>query len=289
MSVSHSRAPGKKEKEINRELNLENSQRGVWLVKVPKYISDRWEKAPPNTEVGKLRIKKKVSGAKPEVNLTLADSICAQVGGLSDLEKNALVRESATSKQIPKEHKFKVSSIASQTLGVFSHVTGDKEAGIEERLSVEGKVVQRAECNPNQSQLYQAIKGEAIKSAGQPIRTMVRLDKHVKAFKPIANHASNIAHERTKKLEGKKMRDDKDKVQEILFALFEKHQYYNIKDLAKETNQPMSYLREILNEVCVYSVKPPHRNMWELKPEYRHYKEEEAGGGSKDAQDSDSD
>ena len=38
MSVSHSRAPGKKEKEINRELNLENSQRGVWLVKVPKYI-----------------------------------------------------------------------------------------------------------------------------------------------------------------------------------------------------------------------------------------------------------
>jgi len=286
--------------------------------------SDRWEKAPPNTEVGKLRIKKKVAGAKPEVNLTLADSICAQVGGLSDLEKNALVRESATSKQIPKEHKFKVSSIASQTLGVFSHVTGDKEAGIEERLSVEGKVVQRAECNPNQSQLYQAIKGEAIKSAGQPIRTMVRLDKHVKAFKPIANHASNIAHERTKKLEGKKMRDDKDKVQEILFALFEKHQYYNIKDLAKETNQPMSYLREILNEVqavvavmmvvvvklvmvvvvevvvemevvatlpqvCVYSVKPPHRNMWELKPEYRHYKEEEAGGGSKDAQDSDSD
>lgn len=278
-----------KGKEATRELHLENSQRGVWLVKVPKYISDRWEKAPPNTEVGKLRIKKKVAGAKPEVNLTLADSICAQVGGLSDMEKNALVRESATGKEIPKEHKFKVSSIAAQTLGVFSHLAGDPEAGVIERLSVEGKVVQRAECNPQQSQLYQAIKAEAIKSAGQPMRTMVRLDKHVKAFKPIANHAANIAHERTKKLEGKKMRDDKDKVQEILFALFEKHQYYNIKDLAKETNQPMSYLREILNEVCVYSVKPPHRNMWELKPEYRHYREEEAEGGAKEPMDSDSD
>ena len=50
------------------------------LVVVTHLCSDRWEKAPPNTEVGKLRIKKKVAGAKPEVNLTLADSICAQVG-----------------------------------------------------------------------------------------------------------------------------------------------------------------------------------------------------------------
>ena len=29
--------------------------------------------------------------------------------------------------------------------------------------------------------------------------------------------------------EGKKMRDDKEKVMEKLFSLFEKHQYYNIK------------------------------------------------------------
>ena len=63
-------------------------------------------------------------------------------------------------------------------------------------------------------------------------------------------------------------------MQEILFALFEKHQFYNIKDLAQETRQPMAYLKQILKEVCNYSVKPPHRNMWELKPEYRHYKPE---------------
>ena len=64
-------------------------------------------------------------------------------------------------------------------------------------------------------------------------------------------------------------------VQEILFALFEKHQFYNIKDLAQETRQPMAYLKQILKEVCNYSVKPPNRNMWELKPEYRHYKPED--------------
>ena len=25
----------------------------------------------------------------------------------------------------------------------------------------------------------------------------------------------------------------------------------------------------------MYNVKAPHKNMWELKPEYRHYKKEE--------------
>ena len=42
-------------KKSDRDLDLENSHRGVWLVKVPKYISDRWEKAASNTEVRKPR------------------------------------------------------------------------------------------------------------------------------------------------------------------------------------------------------------------------------------------
>ena len=79
----------------------------------------------------------------------------------------------------------------------------------------------------------------------------------------------------------------------MLFGLFEKHQYYNIRDLVKETRQPVTYLKEVLKEVCVYNVKAPHKNMWELKPEYRHYKkeekEEEEGGDGKKGSDSDSD
>mgnify|MGYP002652941026 CR=1 FL=1 len=35
------------------------------------------------------------------------------------------------------------------------------------------------------------------------------------------------------------MRDDKDVVQNALFNAFEKHQYYNIKDLERITKQPV--------------------------------------------------
>lgn len=65
---------------------------------------------------------------------------------------------------------------------------------------------------------------------------------------------------------------------DMLFHAFEKHQYYNIKDLVTLTNQPISYLKEILKEICEYSVKNPHKNTWHLKPEYRHYSEEKKDG-----------
>lgn len=41
-----------------KDLDLANADRGVWLVKVPKYIANRWEKAPGSIEVAKLRITK---------------------------------------------------------------------------------------------------------------------------------------------------------------------------------------------------------------------------------------
>jgi hypothetical protein len=50
---------------------------------------------------------------------------------------------------------------------------------------------------------------------------------------------SQIEYEEKKKAEGKKARDDKDSVLEMLFAAFEKHQYYNIRDLVKITRQPI--------------------------------------------------
>ncbi len=190
-----------------------------------------------------------------------------------------------------------VQSVAAQTLAVFSHTSGanakeasSKDAKSEggdgtpatsllapgpDKLSLEGRVVQRAECRPISDGAYMSLKREAILRAIEPTRQTQQLDKAVVNFKPVANHAFNKAFEAKKKAEGKKSRDDREKVTETLFALFEKHQYYNIKDLVRETRQPVTYLKEILKEVCNYNLKNPHKNMWELKPEYRHYKAEE--------------
>lgn len=48
-----------------------------------------------------------------------------------------------------------------------------------------------------------------------------------------------LEYERRKKEEGKRARADKQQVLDMLFSAFEKHQYYNIKDLVDITKQPV--------------------------------------------------
>ncbi|EDW38486.1 GL12621 [Drosophila persimilis] len=271
---------------IDKDLDLSNAGRGVWLVKVPKYIAQKWEKAPSNMDVGKLRISK-TPGQKAQVSLSLTPAVLA----LDPDEK------------IPTEHVLDVSQVTKQTLGVFSHMAPEAAANIgkenstapgaapdNEKLYMEGRIVQKLECRPIADTCYMKLKLESIRKASEPQRRVQPIDKIVQNFKPVKDHAHNIEYRERKKAEGKKARDDKNSVMDMLFHAFEKHQYYNIKDLVKITNQPISYLKEILKDVCDYNMKNPHKNMWELKKEYRHYKteekkdEEEHKSGSSDSE-----
>ena len=124
----------------------------------------------------------------------------------------------------------------------------------------------------NTDPMYMKLKREASLRPVKDTRETKEKNKVVNPYRPVAKHTSNIQYEKRKKAEGKRVRDDKDQVEEILFAMFEKHQYYNIKDLQRKTRQPLAYLKTILNKLCKYNVRNPHKNMWELRPEYRHYK-----------------
>ncbi|XP_072321887.1 general transcription factor IIF subunit 2 isoform X4 [Eucyclogobius newberryi] len=224
---------------------------GVWLVKVPKYLSQQWAKASGRGEVGKIRICKKGNMGKPEVTFTLNEELTV-IDGIDTVAA-------------PREHPFTMQTVGGQTLAVFTETPSDK-------VALEGMVVQRAECRPVVSASYMRLKKLQIKESSKPARLSKHLEKAVtNNYKPVANHANNLEYERRKKEEGKRARADKQQVLDMLFSAFEKHQYYNIKDLVDITKQPVIYLKEILRDIGIYNMKGTHKNTWELKPEYRHY------------------
>ena len=45
-----------KSKQPARELDTSNATKGVWLIKVPNYLSDMWKEAEPNSDLGIMRI-----------------------------------------------------------------------------------------------------------------------------------------------------------------------------------------------------------------------------------------
>uniref|UniRef100_G1QNJ2 General transcription factor IIF subunit 2 n=1 Tax=Nomascus leucogenys TaxID=61853 RepID=G1QNJ2_NOMLE len=151
------------------ELDLTGAKQntGVWLVKVPKYLSQQWAKASGRGEVGKLRI----------VSFTLNEDLANihDIGG-----KPASV-------SAPREHPFVLQSVGGQTLTVFTESSSDK-------LSLEGIVVQRAECRPAASENYMRLKRLQIEESSKPVRLSQQLDKVVTTnYKPVANHQYNVS------------------------------------------------------------------------------------------------
>ncbi|KAI0217027.1 General transcription factor IIF subunit 2 [Lamellibrachia satsuma] len=251
-----------------KDLDLSGAARGVWLVKVPKYLAEEWKNAPPNADVGKLSITTaSTPGGKPEVVFSLDEtsSKTTTAGGGVTSSKPA----------VPKYHKFVLTGIVNQNLYVLATEMseGPNQEQIPENVSIEGKVIQRAECRPLGDPIYMKLKRTQIEQSNRPQKEVKQLKNAVLNYKPVSVHTVNKAYEDKKKEEGKKSRLDKERVMDMLFSAFEKHQYYNVKDLVRITKQPITYLKEILKEICLYNMKAPHKNMWELKPEFRHYKE----------------
>lgn len=55
--TQHQSQPNEQKKKLSdKDLDLSNTTRGVWLVKVPNYIADRWKECNSQEEVGKLKI-----------------------------------------------------------------------------------------------------------------------------------------------------------------------------------------------------------------------------------------
>ncbi|XP_028991794.1 general transcription factor IIF subunit 2-like [Betta splendens] len=241
------------------EINLTGvkQSKGVWLVKVPKYLSQQWDKSTEKGEVGKITIGKK--HGKTEVCFSLSEELTA-LGAVGDTDGFL---------QVPKDYPFTMHTSGGQTMAVFSQSSTDE-------LSLEGMVVHRAECRPVVSDSYMKLKKQQIKESTKPQRLSQQLERAVTTvFKPVANHDFNLEYEKKKKTEGKMVRAERQVVLDMLFSAFEKHQYYNIKDLVDITKQPVTYLKEIMREIGTYNSKGPHKSTWELKPEYRHYQSAE--------------
>ncbi|KAE8684452.1 Papain family cysteine protease [Hibiscus syriacus] len=79
-----------------------------------------------------------------------------------------------------------------------------------------------------------------------------------------------------KQPEVKRTRRDRGELEDIMFKLFERQSNWTLKQLVQETDQPAQFLKEILNELCVYNKRGANQGTYELKPEYKKSAEDTA-------------
>lgn len=63
----------------------------------------------------------------------------------------------------------------------------------------------------------------------------------------------------------RRIRMDRDQLEAELLSKFEKAPHWHFTQLQKELDQPVAYLKEVLNDMCVQIKRGPNKDLWELK------------------------
>ena len=268
--------------DINEDVyTVDSSQcdNGVWLVKIPNYLSTEWMNAPDNSIVAKI-----VVGDQTEKDKEAAYKLICNPEFIKDKEiptvnKFLIQRINDSIQSVTVEEKAKNLSIGVRDGKTYILQSSDIESGYNpnklpryKKKSLIGRVSVRCNIMPPDNSSYFALKSKQILSSNTPLKKSILCDEQGIEFKPKFTGTINKKKDAPKRDGQRIVRLDKGKLTDVICSHFEKHQYYNIKDLIDLTNQPVGVVKEVLKEVAQLSKAPGRRHVWELKPEYRHYK-----------------
>jgi transcription initiation factor TFIIF subunit beta len=244
-------------------LKLDNAERKVWLVKVPKFLFDKWKEVKEEgIDYGTLKIKNVPSSKNAiDVTLTLDDRF---------------------SKDLPKNYKLQFTNY-SPTTGViptneYIFTDNGKGAG----YSIEGIVHNEATISPIVDEHYKKIMLNRTKAASKPKRQtrVMDVNDEKKAYRIVSDNSkfSTVRLQETHKKVNQEKRErlPREDVVTLLFQAFDKYPYWNFNGLVEHTDQPQSYLKEILGDIGQLIKRGPYNGMWQLKKEYRNQQKEKA-------------
>ncbi|KAG6503874.1 general transcription factor IIF subunit 2-like [Zingiber officinale] len=244
-------------------LETARAERSVWLMKCPPVVSRSWQSS--------------AAGSSTSPNPVVAKVV---------LSLDPLHPDDPSSLQFKMEmaQTDSANTPKSYTLNMFKDfvpmcVFSESNQG---KFSLEGKVEHKFDMEPHSENFgdYGKLCRERTNKAMVKTRQVQVIDNdHGVLMRPMPGMVGLVpSGSKDKKkltpskgLDAKRIRRDKQELVNILFKLFEKQPNWALKQLVQETDQPEQFLKEILNEICVYNKRGPNQGTHELKMEYKNF------------------
>ncbi|KAG5033842.1 hypothetical protein GLYMA_04G027700v4 [Glycine max] len=240
--------------------NLETTkaERSVWLMKCPLVVAKSWQAHPPSQPLAKVVLS--LDPLHPEEDDPSAVQFTMEMAGSEAVN-------------MPKTYSLNMFKDF-VPMCVFSETS---QGG---KVAMEGKVEHKFDMKPH---------GENIEEYGKLCRErtnksmiknrqiqVIDNDRGV-LMRPMpgmiglvsSNSKDKKKTQPVKQSDTKRTRRDRGELEDIMFKLFERQPNWALKQLVQETDQPAQFLKEILNELCVYNKRGANQGTYELKPEYK--------------------
>lgn len=247
--------------EEDRVLETGKSDRAMWLMKVPVAAAKSWQSISDNNAGDNPNLAKLVVSLDP---LRAGDESSKQytMEMIGDTNGN-----NAPNSYLLNQFQDFV------PMCIFSETNQGK-------VSVEGVVDKKYDMKPHHRNLeeYSKMCRERTKKSMIKNRQIQVIDNdrgmHMRPMPGMIGLIASGSKDKkkpapVKQTEVKRTRRDRGELEDIMFKLFERQPNWALKQLVQETDQPAQFLKEILNELCVYNKRGANQGTYELKPEYK--------------------
>ncbi|KAM5565024.1 hypothetical protein ABKV19_019181 [Rosa sericea] len=215
-----------------KSLDTAKADKLVWLMKLPQAVAKSWNSHPS-------------SDPHPVAKVVLS---------LDPLETDETSAVQFKMEVAPTEAGMKPKNYSMNMSKDFIPMCVFSE-GNQGKIAVEGKVEHKFDMKPHGTNFEEYGKMCRERTNKSMIKNRQIQDKK----KPVPVKQSDV----------KRTRRDRGELEDIMFKLFERQPNWALKQLVQETDQPAQFLKEILNELCVYNKRGTNQGTYELKPEYK--------------------
>ncbi|XVE56113.1 hypothetical protein DITRI_Ditri03aG0211400 [Diplodiscus trichospermus] len=239
-------------------LDIGKADRSVWLMKCPVVVAKSWKSQAASSD------------SQPVAKLVLSlDPLKSD--DPSSLQFSMEMAGPETGR-IPKSYSLNMFKDF-VPMSVFSETS-------QGRVSLEGKVEHKFDMKPHEENLeeYGRLCRERTNKSMIKNRQIQVIDNdrgvHMRPMPGMVGLISSNPKDKkkttpVKQSDMKRTRRDRGELEDIMFKLFERQPNWALKQLVQETDQPAQFLKEILNELCVYNKRGTNQGTYELKPEYK--------------------
>ncbi|KAL7748926.1 hypothetical protein RI367_005574 [Sorochytrium milnesiophthora] len=233
----------------DNEVDCSRAATKIWLVKVPRWLAERWEDSQlDGQEVAKLQLTQ-LPGEQPDCQIVLPDT--------------------PQNQGMPKHLQLKIQNTEVLNTFTFSEGSDGRAAAIE------GTVYHEAAIMPALSDEFKRLSKTRALKAAKPTR-MVKLVDQTTVNRAQALTGTSKKGDIYSRSFGKPKNDpdnrrermDKAELIDLLLTLFAEYPYWKMKGLLDRTKQPHAHLRATLDSVAKLNKNGPYNGMYNLKPEF---------------------
>lgn len=240
------------------KLECGKAERSVWLMKCPVVVSKAWKSHSPSDPHPLAKVILSLDPLQPD-----------------DPSSLQFTMETSASDSGNKPKTYDLNMFKDFVpMSVFS------EAPHGGKVAVEGKVEHKFDMKPHGENLeeYGKMCRERTNKSMVKNRQIQVIDNdrgvHMRPMPGMVGLVSSGSKDKkkaapVKQTDVKRTRRDRGELEDIMFKLFERQPNWALKQLVQETDQPAQFLKEILNELCVYNKRGSNQGTYELKPEYK--------------------